>query len=99
MGATSSRSFLRLFLKFEFAAIFREVAAVDSEEAKGSTAMECERCFSLGCGAGMVEVGRGGGNIWMEGVAPMKGEVPAEGKVRKRVSNNLACNHNSKISD
>ena len=79
MGATSRRSFLRLFLKFEFAAIFREVddaaAAVDSEEAKGSTAMECERCFSLGCGAGMVEVG-GGGNIWMEGVAPMKGEVP-----------------------
>ena len=97
MGATSSRSFLRLFLKFEFAAIFREVAAVDSEEANGSTAMECERCFSLGAERAAVE--RGGGNIWMEGVAPMKGEVPAEGKVRKRVSNNFLCNHNSKISD
>ena len=75
---------MRLFLKFEFAAtFFREAAsaaAASEVEAKGSTFMECERCFSLG--TEMVAVGgRGGGNIWMEGVAPTKGEVP-EGKIR-----------------
>lgn len=66
---------MRLFLKFEFAPIFREAAsataaASKAEAAKGSTAMECERCFSM-------EVELGGGIMWMEGVAPMKGEVPA----------------------
>ena len=80
--ATSRRSFLRRFLKFELAAIAIFLAtsaaaasAEDEDEAKGSTAMEWERCLSA---FGTVAVW-GGGNIWMEGVAPMKGEGPAKG--------------------
>ena len=50
-------------------------SAEDEDDAKGSTAMEWERCLSA---FGTVAVW-GGGNIWMEGVAPMKGEGPANG--------------------
>ena len=76
--ATSRRSLLRLFLRFEFGATMLleavSAASAASEEGKGSTAMECERCFCVAIV---------GGNIWMDGIAPMKGDGPVR-KVMRR---------------